>query len=283
MDRVDYDALIELVRGAQQSSDLSDQRTLLQQFMAQSLDFLARHPRQMRLWELRAATALTLGDPLAGYEAGQRLLAAGAGDSGDANLLRVLAQLKNKGWLDKDEAEKHARYDWLLGTWSQSWSIAWAPRMINLANHAAVRQSGNFENITFIVNGSAVAGYIIADSGQKLFPMRGTVLGSGEISWERWYSPAGSWLPFHIISWNGHAKPGQTFYPSDWQPVISAQISADRRTMTMVVPSQDTSPTSANPMRDTITIQFTKLDGGDAPPSVGGGNANAPPETRRER
>jgi hypothetical protein len=60
----------------------------------------------------------------AGYEAGQRLLAMGGADSNDPNLRRLLAQLKNKGWLDKQQAEnaeqkaRYERYDWILGTLS---------------------------------------------------------------------------------------------------------------------------------------------------------------------
>jgi hypothetical protein len=41
-----------------------------------------------------------------GYEAGQKLLAMGAADSNDPSLQQLLAQLKNKGWLDKLAAEE---------------------------------------------------------------------------------------------------------------------------------------------------------------------------------
>jgi hypothetical protein len=111
MDKVDYDALIELARQAQQNTDLEQQKTLLKQFMGQSSMFLQKHPNEMLLWQLRAASAISLNDdPMAGYEAGQKLLAA---DSTDPNVRRLLAQLKNKGWLDKEAAEKakeHQRY-----------------------------------------------------------------------------------------------------------------------------------------------------------------------------
>jgi len=101
MEKVDYNALIELARQAQQTTDLSRQKTLLQQFMDQSHLFLQKHPNEMLLWELRAQSAISLRDLLAGYEAGQRLLAMGAADSNDPNSLHVLAELKNLGWLDK--------------------------------------------------------------------------------------------------------------------------------------------------------------------------------------
>lgn len=104
MDKVNYDALIELARQAQQTTDLEQQNASLKQFMEQSSLFLQKHPDQMLLWQLRAASAISLNDPMAGYEAGQTLLASGVTDSTDSNVRRLLAQLKNKGWLDKQSA-----------------------------------------------------------------------------------------------------------------------------------------------------------------------------------
>jgi hypothetical protein len=60
----------------------------------------------MVLWQLRVVSAISLNDPMAGYDAGQKLLAAGAADSNDPNLQRLLGQIKNKGWLDKQIADK---------------------------------------------------------------------------------------------------------------------------------------------------------------------------------
>lgn len=107
MDKVDYSALIELVRQAQQTTDLPEQTKLLQQFMTQSALFLQKHPEQMLLWQLRAASAISLNAPLAGFEAGQKLLTAGAADSNDANVLQLLAKLKLLGWMDQRQAEQH--------------------------------------------------------------------------------------------------------------------------------------------------------------------------------
>src|SRR5258708_11447105 len=98
MDKVDYNALIELARQAQQTTDLEQQTTLLKQFMKDSDSFLQQHPNEMLLWQLRAASAISLNDPIAGYVAGQKLLATGAADSNEPNLQRLLAQLKNQGW-----------------------------------------------------------------------------------------------------------------------------------------------------------------------------------------
>ena len=106
MDKVQYDSLIELGREAQQATDLDEQKKLLVQFMNDSSGFLQKHPDEMLLWQLRAAGALSLDGPLAGYQAGQQLLAAGAATSGDPNVSHLLAQLNLKGWMDKQQAEK---------------------------------------------------------------------------------------------------------------------------------------------------------------------------------
>jgi len=106
MEKVDYNALIVLARQAQQTTDLDEQKKLLQQFMDQSSAFLQKHPDQMLLWQFRVVSAIGLNEPMEGYEAGQKLLAMGAADSNDPALQGLLAQLKNKGWLDKLTAEQ---------------------------------------------------------------------------------------------------------------------------------------------------------------------------------
>ncbi len=105
MDKVDYNALIDLARQAQQSTDLAEQTTLLTQFMQQSDGFVQRHPDQMLLWQLRAASAITLNEPMMGCEAGHKLLALGAADSNDPAMQSLLGKLKNMGWLDRQQAE----------------------------------------------------------------------------------------------------------------------------------------------------------------------------------
>lgn len=109
MDKVKYNSLIELARQAQQNADLEQQKASLQRFMDESSPFLQKHPNEMLLWQLRAASALSLDDPYApyaGYEAGQKLLAMGASDNNDPNLQHLLAQLNLKGWLDREKMEE---------------------------------------------------------------------------------------------------------------------------------------------------------------------------------
>jgi hypothetical protein len=128
LERVDYNALIELARQAEQNTDLEEQKTSLKQFMDQSIPFLQKHPTDTLLWQLRAASAISLNDPMAGYEAGQRLLALSAADSIDSNVQRSLVQLKNKDWLDKQGAERATEFKTLrsvelrlaFGTWKSS-------------------------------------------------------------------------------------------------------------------------------------------------------------------
>jgi Sulfatase-modifying factor enzyme 1 len=109
MDKVDYNALIELARQAQQNADLEQQKASLKQFMDESSPFLQKHPTEMLIWQIRAASALSLDDEYAGYEAGERLLGAGAADSNDPNLQQLISKLKLKGWLDRQKMEEARR------------------------------------------------------------------------------------------------------------------------------------------------------------------------------
>src|ERR1035437_4756152 len=94
---------------AQQSPNPDQQNALLKQFMDRSSPFLKKRPNELLLWKIRAASALSLDDPNAGYEAGQKLLAA---NSNDPNLQQLPAKLKLKGWLDKQTVEEQKKYGW---------------------------------------------------------------------------------------------------------------------------------------------------------------------------
>jgi len=102
VERVEYDSLIELATQAQRDTDLEQQKTSLKQFMDRSSPFLQKHPNEILLWQIRAASAISLDDPSAGYEAGQRLLAQDAAVGSDAKLRQLLTQLNLRGWLDKE-------------------------------------------------------------------------------------------------------------------------------------------------------------------------------------
>ena len=231
-ERLDYDALIELVRQAQQTADMEEQKSSLKQFMDESRLFLQKHPDQMLLWQLRAASAISLNDPMAGYEAGQRLLAAGAADSNDPSLRQLLAQLKNKGWLDKQKVEDYKKEGWILGTWSSSWS----------STAGDVRDQGN---IVFSKSDSRdIKSYgLQADGTYGGNVFRGTILNPGEIRWEVYFNPR------------------MGCCPSGWQPVISCEIGDGKRTMKLLVPSQwATNKDSRNSSRQRPnTYVLTKL------------------------
>jgi hypothetical protein len=209
LDKVDFNALIELARQAQQNTDLEQQNVSLRQFMDQSSPFLQKHPAAMLLWQLRAASAISLHYSLAGYEAGQKLLASGAADSKDPNLQRLLAQLKNIGWLDRESAEK-AKYDWIVGAWSVSFSY------LDAAGHRSGHAS--FTNVELSKSGSVIEGYSF-DSGPVY---RGTILDSGKIRWE----------------WTENRPERE---PA-WMPAISFESSEDKGTMTIVFPTKVNGP-----------------------------------------
>lgn len=153
MDRVNYNALIELMKQAQQTTDLDEQKRLLQQFMVQRNAFLEgfeenhalfeefkqynqtsdpevksklrdecqaetnlivkKHPEQMLLWKLSAAAAISLNQPREGYAAGHWLLAYGAADSNDPAVQALMGQLKNKDWLTTRGVAVAEEFAWL--------------------------------------------------------------------------------------------------------------------------------------------------------------------------
>ncbi len=159
MDKVEYNSLIELARQAQQNTDLEQQKVSLRQFMNESSAFLQKYPDQMLLWKIRAASALSLNDPNAGYEAGQKLLALGAADSDDPNLQQLISKLKIKGWLDqqgvedaKQNIEEGRKYDWLIGTWAGT--VSWFSKA-----PFDYGQRQNNVKVEFIKSSSGVAGY----------------------------------------------------------------------------------------------------------------------------
>jgi hypothetical protein len=221
MDKVEYNSLIELARQAQQTADLPQQKTLLQQFMDQSGVFLQKHPDQTLLWQLRVASALSLNDPMAGYEAGQRLLAAGAADSDDPNLQRLLAQLKNKSWLDRRALDaRQATYGWLLGTWS-----------------FRQRQSGQVLKVEFSRSGSDINGYYDGVKSKEA-GFRATFLDSGELRWER-------------NNHNQYEQPG-------WQAATAFETTEDKKTMTIVFPIWLSGKTEPDVVRE--TLEFKRVD-----------------------
>jgi hypothetical protein len=211
MDRVEYNSLIELARQAQQTTDLEQQNALLKQFMDKSHAFLQKYPNEMLLWQLRAASAMSLHEADAGYEAGQKLLADGAADSSNPNLQQLLSKLNLEGWLDKQKVEDYKKDRWFLGTWNSSWSDSDAPGDVRAQGNVVFSQSESGD----------IKSYGLQDDGKyggNVF--RGTILNAGEIKWER-----------YLDSRLGCC-------PSGWQPVISSEIGGDRRTMKLIVPSQ---------------------------------------------
>jgi hypothetical protein len=251
MEKVDYNALIERARQAQQTTDPEQQKSSLQRFLSDSSLFLQKHPEQMLLWQIRAAAAISVNDPDAGYEAVQKLLAAGAVDSNDAVLQRLLGQLKNNGWLDKQGVESFKRYAWIVGTWSVSWSVGEKPD-----------QHGNGEKEVFSKSDSgAIEGFYLSKNGHKNRKpnMRGAILAS-QVSWTQYFDISDK----DPESPGGHSfivddAPGRPYYPSGWQPPVSYSLSDDKRTMTMLFPQQSPKRNNKFASQHPVTLVFEKV------------------------
>ena len=251
MDKVDYNALIERARQAQQTTDPEQQKSSLQRFLSDSSLFLQKHPEQMLLWQIRAAAAISVNDPDAGYEAAQKLLAAGVADSNDPALQRLLAQLKNNGWLDKQGVENFKKYAWIVGTWSISWSFGEKPDQQGTGPKEIFAKSDSGE----------IEGYYFPKNGHKNRRpnMRGTILAS-QVSWKQYLEnadhdpedPGG--LTFVVDD-----APGRPYYPSGWQPPISYVLSDDKRTMTMLFPQQSPKRNNKFALQHPVTLVFEKV------------------------
>jgi hypothetical protein len=239
MDKIDYNALIELARQAQQTTDLEQQKASLKQFMDQSSLFLQKHPNEILLWQLRAASAIGLNDPMAGYGAGQELLATGVADSDDSNLQSLLGQLKNKGWMDKEWAETTRKlaqitktYAWMLGTWSETYTdsdwthCSWWKDKCYKPRKGSTQYNAN-EDVHLSKSAPVIEVYSARDNAvppsSPDFEIegpsyRGTLLDSGEIRWE-----------FSHRTWGDSG-----WSPWGWIPVMSCEVDEHKKTMTMV-------------------------------------------------
>jgi hypothetical protein len=219
MDKVDYNALIERARQAQQTTDPEQQKSSLQRFLGDSSLFLQKHPQQMLLWQIRAAAAISVNDPDAGYEAAQKLMAAGAADSNDPALQRLLGQLKNNGWLDeqgvkqaKQKIEEGKKYEWLIGTWTGTASWFSKATWDYGKRHRDQR-------VEFIRSGSSVEGYSYNLS-------TGTKDSAPSFKYST-FTLEGMNLP---TNWRIN---GRVPNP-EWQPITSCAVSNDRTTITIV-------------------------------------------------
>lgn len=242
MDRVDYDALIQRAQEAQQTTDLAQQKTLLNQLMDDSRHFLQKHPDQMLIWQLRAASALSLDDPDAGYEAGQKLIAEGAADSNDANLRQLLAQLKNKGWLDvqrvglaKQNIEENKKYGWILGGWHGAVSFS-----VFGSNH-------QYEyDVDFSKSGSAVLGLVRGQPNSDEQTGRDTFFS---------YKYATANLEDSTLP-----KKWEVSFSSKWHAINSFSLDPDKKTMRLVYDAPVTPGQRTFGMNSEVTIVFTKIE-----------------------
>lgn len=247
MDKVDYNALIERARQAQETTDPEQQKSSLQRFLSDSRSFLQKHPEQMLLWQIRAAAAMTVNDPDAGYEAAQKLMAAGAADSNDAALQRLLGQLKNNAWLDKQGVDDYKKYAWIVGTWTISWSIGERPDQ---------HGDGDKEIFSKSDSGGIEGRWVLKNRRPN---MRGTFVPTG-VSWETYLktSDHDSESP-GVHAFIVDDAPGKPYYPSGWQPPISYVLSEDKKRMTMVFPQQSPKRNNKYALQHPLTLVFEKL------------------------
>jgi len=166
-------------------------------------------------------------------------------------LQRLMGQLKNNGWLDKQGVENFKKYAWIVGTWSISWSFGEKPDQQGTGAKEifAKSDSGDIEGYYFAKN----------DHKNRQPNMRGTILGS-QVSWKQYLDTSDR----DTESPGGHSfivddAPGKPYYPSGWQPPISYVLSDDKRTMTMVFPQQSPRRNNKFALQHPVTLVFEKV------------------------
>jgi formylglycine-generating enzyme required for sulfatase activity len=99
LDRVKWAGIEELMKDATNTQDVAERTRILTSVLEKSAPLRGTYPRMMRLWFFRAVAAQQLRDFAAGAEAGRKLIALGATESGDATMLTLLGRMENEGYL----------------------------------------------------------------------------------------------------------------------------------------------------------------------------------------
>jgi hypothetical protein len=220
MDKVEFNSLIEMAKEAEQNPNLEQQKASLIQFMNESRSFLLKYPEQLILWKFRALISLSLDQPDAGYEAGQKLLDAGAADSNDPTLQQLISQLKIKGWLNrqgvekaKQKIEEDKKYSWLIGTWTgtQSW-------LSKAAFDYGQKQNNIKDEFIKSASGQGVEGYAYNTNNirDNIPSFKFTVFNLEEMNLS--------------TNWQANLQAPDPI----WQPITSFALSSDKRTITIV-------------------------------------------------
>jgi hypothetical protein len=168
---VEYNNLVELGKQVQQIAGPEEQSELRRQFSRDRDYIVKKHPEQMLLWQISGAAALSLNEPLEGFRAGQWLLAFGAADSNDSGLQSLLSELKNKGWLDRQQAVAAAVAEKYRGVWYNSVTAR------DGRNEASLRKGCSQEEI----DGKKCNQFFRLDANHKLAPETFEISGDGTI------------------------------------------------------------------------------------------------------
>jgi tetratricopeptide (TPR) repeat protein len=122
--RVKYNTLTLIAADIDKAKPGEERTKLLREFMDKSAEFLELAPNRADILVMRAALALELEDAHAGWEAGRKLTALGAGNSDDPKIQKVMAKLERKGWLAetdpvvKASEARQKLLDDFAGTWN---------------------------------------------------------------------------------------------------------------------------------------------------------------------
>ncbi len=101
-DRLEANTLNRLMTKIRESTDADEKKKLQEQILERSAPLVAKYPKEMKLWQIRAVVALVLDKPREGWEAGKNLKALGSLSSEDPAVGDLMAELNLKKWLVED-------------------------------------------------------------------------------------------------------------------------------------------------------------------------------------
>ena len=156
-DKLEWNTLLLMVGDAQNAPSVDDRKKAMAEYLEKSTAFVAKHPDYLKAWQFRAVAALELDKAQQGLEAGLKLKALGALDSEDPAMMKLMANLNRKQWLDEtavDRIREEAKAAAVANLRRTFWQGSWQNKNGNTTQTLAV----DADHVTFTYNEVGYAG-----------------------------------------------------------------------------------------------------------------------------
>jgi hypothetical protein len=150
-DKLEWNTLLLMVDDALKATGTEEGKKALAEYLEKSAAFVAKHPDYLKAWQFRAVAALELDKAQQGLEAGLKLKALGALDSEDPAMMKLMANLNRKQWLDEtavDRIREEAKAATVANLRRTFWQGSWQNKNGNTTQTLAV----DADHVTFTYN-----------------------------------------------------------------------------------------------------------------------------------